>query len=61
MYCPVEMMSPFLIFDIKAMNRKRVSFVSFTILCSTISLYTMKECISTVSKGTWKNVDQHHS
>ena len=51
MYCLVEMMSPFLIFDVKGMHRKRAYSVSPTMLYSTISLYIIKVCIRTMSKG----------
>ena len=43
MHCPVEMISPFLTFDINGMHRKRAAFVSPTILYSTISLYIIKD------------------
>ena len=49
MYCPDEMISPFLTFDINGMHRKRAAFVSPTILYSTISLYIIKVCIRTMS------------
>ena len=49
MYCPVEMMSPFLTFDLNGMHRKRAAIVSPTVLYSTISLYIIKVCIRTMS------------
>ena len=54
-------MSPFLIFDVKRMHRKGADFVSPTMLYSTISLYIIKVCIRTMSKGTWEKVDRQHS
>ena len=37
MYCPVEMMSPFLTFDINGMHRKRAAIVGDTI--AAIAIY----------------------
>ena len=61
MYCPVEMISPFLTFDINGMHCKRAAFVSPTILYSTISHISLRCVFVQCHKGTWENVDQHHS
>ena len=54
MYSPFEMTSPFFTFDINGMHRKRAVFVSPTIL-------SLRFVFVLCHKGTWENVDQHHS
>ena len=61
MYCPVEIISPFLTFDINGMHRKQ-QFLYHPQYCIQQYHYISLRCVFVqCHKGTWEKVDQHHS